>query len=79
MSARKRRAARKIAQMVRMDQTRMRMPHSTFFSLLSGRDKRIRFVEGCMVPLGKKLARMGLRDRAIAALKASGSDIQDSA
>ena len=76
MSSKKRRAKRKIAMMVRMDQTRMRMLPASQFLAMMGADPQTRFAELCMVPLGKKLTRLGLRTRAIAALKAAGTDIQ---
>jgi hypothetical protein len=66
MSAKKRRAKRKIALLVRMDQTRQRM--------FSGRQWL--FTWGCMVPLGHRLTRMGLKDRAVAALEAAGTDLE---
>jgi hypothetical protein len=67
MSSKKRRAKRKIAQMVRMDQTRMRMFPT----------RQAPFSWACMAPLGKRLTRMGLKDRAVAALNASGTDLPD--
>jgi hypothetical protein len=68
MSARNRRAARKIAILVRMDSTRARMPTGLFLEVL-GASGAVRYWESCMVPLGKKLSRMGLADRARAALE----------
>lgn len=67
MSSKKRRIKRKIELMVRMDQTRMRMFPS----------RRGAFAWACMVPLGRKLSRMGLKARAIAALVKAGTDIPD--
>ncbi|MBW9334543.1 hypothetical protein FEE59_13575 [Herbaspirillum sp. RU 5E] len=64
MSARKRRVARKIAQLLRMDDTRSRMYSS---ALLGG--PGVRFWNAYMMPLGHKLNRMGYRDRAIEALE----------
>lgn len=76
MSAKKRRAKRKIAQLVRMDQTRMRMqPYSFLVDVLGGRQRQRDFFLGCMVPLGKRLARMGLKARTKAALQAAGTDL----
>lgn len=70
MSARKRRAARKIAMLVRMDGTRSRMKYSTP-SALFGHDKAIKYWESCMVALGVVLARKGLEGRARMALDAA--------
>ena len=68
MSARKRRASRKIAILVRMDSTRSRMPTGVILEML-GCGKALNYWESCMIPLGKKLVRMGLSDRARAALE----------
>jgi len=77
MSSAKRRAKRKIAQLVRMDWQRMRMtsigPSVAIFGVP---DKKWLLFVGCMVPLGKKLRRMGLEQRARAALEAARSDLQ---
>lgn len=67
MSSKKRRAKRKIAHMVRMDQTRMRMFPT----------RRAPFAYACMAPLGRRLTRMGLKDRAVAALNSAGTDLAD--
>lgn len=65
MSGKNKRAKRKILLLVRMDKQRMLKNETAGMSLVN-----------CgMMPLGKKLARMGLTDRAGAALKQSGSDI----
>lgn len=77
MSSAKRRAKRKIAQIVRMDQTRQRMPPSSSFLAVFGRDKQYRFFEACMCPLGKKLRRMGLMERTKAALEAAGTNLRN--
>lgn len=75
MSSKKRRRNRKIRQIVRMDQTRRRMtPSSTFLAIL-GADRQYNFFMSCMVPLGKRLSRMGLKRRTRAALEASGTDM----
>jgi len=66
MSSKKRRAKRKIAQMVRMDQTRMRMFPT----------RRAPFAWACMAPLGRRLTRMGLKPRTVEALKAAGTDLK---
>ena len=67
MSARKRRAARKIAMLVRMDATRSRMPSSIILAAL-GTDPSVRYWTSCMVPLAKAMRRLGLRERALIAL-----------
>ncbi len=74
MSSKKRRAKRKIAQLVRMDQTRQRMPNLWRHSVAHQQQQA--FI-GCMAALGHKLARLGLMDRAIAAMKAAGTDMLD--
>jgi hypothetical protein len=76
MSSAKRRAKRKIRQLVRMDQTRQRMaPHSPFLAMLGG-DSQAMFFTNCMVPLGKKLGRLGLKERATKALADAGTDLR---
>ena len=70
MSARKRRAARKIAMLVRMDNTRSRMFDSALVAMMCGSTPALRYWESCMVPLGRALGRRGLGDRALAALDA---------
>lgn len=78
MSSAKRRAKRKISLLVRMDQTRQRMPRtSTLLLALGVADKQLRFFEGCMVPLGRSLARMGLEARTRAALEDAGTNLVD--
>lgn len=67
MSSKKRRAKQKIAQMVRMDQTRMRMFPT----------RQAPFAWACMRPLGRWLVRRGLDGRAIAAMNAAGTDLAD--
>lgn len=67
MSSKHRRAKRKIALLVRMDQTRMRMFPT----------RQSAFAWACMVPLGHKLTRMGLRIRATDALVAAGTNIKE--
>lgn len=63
MSAGKRRAARKIAMLVRMDATRARMRYNSLLALF-GRDPAMIYWATCMTPLGKALTRLGLADRA---------------
>ena len=76
MSSARRRRARKIRQLVRMDQTRRRMEPSSSFLVMMGADRQYNFFTSCMVPLGKRLGRMGLKDRVIAALEESGTDMR---
>lgn len=68
MSSGKRRAKRQIDRLVRMDEARSRMLTSSLIRVMSGSDPATRFWETNMVPLGAKLWRKGLRDRAINAL-----------
>jgi hypothetical protein len=76
MSAKHRRAKRKIAQLVRMDQQRQRMSRTgAFLRMLGVVDGQQRFVDTCMVPLGRRLRRMGLEQRARVALHAAGTDL----
>lgn len=70
MSSKKRRAKRKIATLVKMDQTRMRMHWPKKYSF----ERQDAFI-GCMSALGKKLCRLGLKDRAARALDAAGTDL----
>jgi hypothetical protein len=76
MSSAKRRAKRKIAQLVRMDQTRQRMAPFSVFLAMAGADRQYQFFTNCMVPLGKRLKRMGLEDRVRSALRAAGTDLR---
>lgn len=69
MSARKRRATRKIAQLVRMDATRSRMSDGLFEALVTGASPAQRYWESCMTPLGVALGRKGLAFRAIVELE----------
>lgn len=76
MSSAKRRAKRLIQRLVRMDQTRQRMPaHSEFLSIMGCRQKQLQFFDGCMAPLGRRLASMGLEARTRAALEAAGTNL----
>ncbi len=70
MSARKRRAARKIAMLVRMDGTRARMFDSQLIRAMVGSTPAMRYWESCMIPLGKALGRRGLGERALVAIEA---------
>lgn len=70
MSARKRRAARKIAMLVRMDGTRSRMFDSALIAAIAGSTPAMRYWETCMIPLGKALGRRGLGERALMAIEA---------
>lgn len=76
MSSTKRRRARKVEQLVRMDRTRRRMRPFSALLAMRGADRQYNFFVSCMVPLGKRLSRMGLKDRARTALEASGSDLR---
>lgn len=69
MSARKRRIKRKIALLVRMDDTRSRMVCGAFLQVLIGSTPAMRYWETCMCPLGAKLSRMGARAKTLAALE----------
>ena len=73
MSSRKRRNARKIAMLVRMDATRSRMQSGLLLSF-TGLAKGFRYWESCMKPLAKALSRRGLRERTIIALKGRVKD-----
>lgn len=78
MSGRNRRAKRLIRRIVRMDQTRMRMGRpSVVCRLLGYPDKQDRFIDSCLIPLGRKLQRKGLADRAAQAMWDAGSDLVD--
>ena len=69
MSAAKRRIKRKIAQLLRMDDTRSRICNSTMVAILTGKQPRASvFWNACMHPLGCKLTRMGAGGPALAAL-----------
>ncbi len=68
MSSKQRRAIREINRLVRMDQTRARMS-SAFMGGVFGPGRDVIFWETCMVPVGKKLGRKGLRERATSALE----------
>ena len=70
MSARKRRAARKIDMLVRMDGTRARMFDSQLIAAMRGPTPAMRYWETCMIPLGKALGRRGLGERALVAIEA---------
>lgn len=65
MSGRSRRARRKISLLLKMEAQRMRC----------ARDMRALVYCG-MYPLGRRLARMGLKARAVKALRAIGSTIE---
>lgn len=69
MSASKRRIARKIAMLVRMDATRSRMDCTFLNSMVRGYNPAIRYWESCMLPLGMWLGRRGHRGRALMALE----------
>lgn len=70
MSARKRRIKRKIALLVRMDDTRSRMPSS--ISLIAfGKDESYNFWHSCMKPLAAKLDRIGQKERSLSILEAN--------
>jgi hypothetical protein len=70
MSASKRRIKRKIRQLVRMDNTRSRMPSDV--SLIEvGQDDSYNFWHLCMRPLAAKLAKMGQKERTLAILEAN--------
>lgn len=73
MSAKKRRAARLIARVVRMDATRSRMPRFGPNGL-TGVERSITFWSTSMKPLGKKMERKGLRTRAMTAMASARAD-----
>lgn len=69
MSAAKRRIKRKIAQLVRMDDTRSRMFSSTLVSVMTGKPIPAQvFWDTCMTPLGRKITAMGGMQAALLAL-----------
>lgn len=68
MSSKKRRITRKIRQLVRMDDTRSRMPAMGILAMIGMQDPAVRYWETCMKPLGKALCRRGCADKAMAAL-----------
>ena len=70
MSAAKRRIKRKIAQLVRMDDTRSRMQEAPLWQWCTTADRRQTFWNACMKPLAAKLDRAGQKDRALAVLNA---------
>jgi hypothetical protein len=69
MSARKRRIKRKIVQLVRMDDTRSRMPPTCFNAAFHGTDKAENYWYGSMKPLALWLADRGHADRSRQALE----------
>lgn len=68
MSSKKRRIARKINQLVRMDATRSRMPAMGILAMIGMQDPAVRYWETCLKPLGKAISRRGHADKAMAAL-----------